>query len=102
MAKTANVIARVEPEVKEEAENILNQIGIPSSVVINMLYKQIIYTRGIPFPLTLNHDLVVREDMNDSEFDSMIGAGLSQAKAGQGRPVADVSKDLKKKIREWK
>ena len=102
MAKTANVIARVEPEVKEEAENILNQIGIPSSVVINMLYKQIIYTRGIPFPLTLNHDLVVREDMNDTEFNTMIETGLSQAKAGQGRPADDVSKDLKKKIREWK
>ena len=38
--KTANVLARVEPEVKEEAESILNQLGIPASVVINMLYKQ--------------------------------------------------------------
>ncbi len=45
--KTANVLARVEPEVKEEAESILNQLGIPASVVINMLYKQIIMTKGI-------------------------------------------------------
>ena len=44
--KTANVLARVEPEVKEEAESILNQLGIPASVVINMLYKQIIMTKG--------------------------------------------------------
>ena len=52
-AKTANVLARVEPEVKEQAENILGQLGIPASVAINMLYKQIIITQGLPFSLNL-------------------------------------------------
>lgn len=41
-SKTANILACVEPEVKEEAESIMNQLSIPASVVINMLYKQII------------------------------------------------------------
>ena len=50
-SKTANVLARVEPSVKEQAESIITQLGIPASVVINMLYKQIILTKGIPFPL---------------------------------------------------
>lgn len=99
MAKTANVLARIEPEVKEEAESILNQIGVPSSVVINMLYKQIIYTRGIPFALTLNHEPVSREEMTDQEFDSMIETGLAQAKAGKGRSTPDVAKSIKKKIK---
>ena len=102
MAKTANVLARVEPDVKEEAESILNELGVPASVVINMLYKQIIYTRGIPFALTLNHEPVSREEMTDREFDSMIETGLTQAKAGKGRSTADVAKDLKKKIKGWK
>lgn len=102
MAKTANVLARVEPEVKEEAENILNQIGVPASVVINMLYKQIIYTRGIPFSLTLNHEPMARNEMTDKEFDSIMEKGLAQAKAGQGRPLSDVTRDMKRKIREWK
>lgn len=35
--KSANVLARVEPEVKEQAESILSKLGIPASVVINML-----------------------------------------------------------------
>ncbi len=89
----------IEPEVKEEAESILNQIGVPSSVVINMLYKQIIYTRGIPFALTLNHEPVSREEMTDQEFDSMIETGLAQAKAGKGRSTSDVAKSIKKKIK---
>ncbi len=29
------------------------QLGIPASVVTNMLYKQIIMTKGIPFTLTV-------------------------------------------------
>ena len=51
-AKTANVMARVEPSVKEQAEEIMEMLGIPVSVVINTLYKQIIMTRSIPFSLS--------------------------------------------------
>lgn len=31
MAKSANVSVRIEPEIKEEAENILEALGIPVS-----------------------------------------------------------------------
>ena len=31
MARTANVFARVEPELKEQAESVLDQLGIPMS-----------------------------------------------------------------------
>ena len=51
--RTANVMARVEPDVKEQAEDILDRLGVPASVVINALYKQIIYRNGIPFSLVL-------------------------------------------------
>ena len=50
-SKTANVMARVEPQVKEQAEEIMDMLGIPVSVVINTLYKQIIMTRSIPYLL---------------------------------------------------
>lgn len=102
MAKTANVLARVEPEVKEEAEKILDQIGVPASVVINMLYKQIIYTRGIPFSLTLNHEPITRNEMPVKEFDSIMEKGLTQAQEGQGRTLSEVTHDMKREIREWK
>ena len=44
-AKTSNLYARIEPEVKEEAESILAALGIPASNAINMFYKQIILNR---------------------------------------------------------
>ncbi len=54
MAKTATVSARIDEDVKDEAEDILRQLGIPVSVVINTLYHQIINRKGIPFTLTLS------------------------------------------------
>ncbi len=54
MAKTATVSARIDEDVKDEAEDILRQLGIPVSVVINTLYHQIINKNGIPFALTLS------------------------------------------------
>ena len=49
MAKSANLYARIEPEIKEQAEKILSTLGIPASNAINMFYKQIILHRGLPF-----------------------------------------------------
>ena len=39
--KSANLYARIEPDVKEQAEEILAALGIPASNAINMFYKQI-------------------------------------------------------------
>ena len=100
-AKTANVLARVEPDVKEQAEDILGQLGIPASVVINMLYKQIILTRGIPFSLSLHNEPMARDEMSDEAFNDMMAKGLAQAKANDSRPLADVIADVKRDIREW-
>ena len=44
-AKTLNLYARIELEVKEEAESILAALGILASNAINMFYKQIILNR---------------------------------------------------------
>ena len=47
--KTSNVTARVEPEVKEQAETILSDLGIPVSTAINIFYRQIVLWNGLPF-----------------------------------------------------
>ena len=41
MARTANVFARVEPEVKEQAEQVLDRLGIPMSKVDTRCQVQI-------------------------------------------------------------
>ena len=89
--RTANVIARVEPEVKEQAEEILTQIGIPVSTVINMLYREIILWKGLPFrPSLPTVGPKAYDELTTEEFDSMMAIGLAQAKANQSAPVDEV------------
>ena len=98
-AKTANVLARVEPDVKEKAESIMSQLGVPASVVINMLYKQIIMTKSIPFSLSLPSAPLAHDEMDSATFDAMMQTGLDEAKADRSRPVADVFAELRRETR---
>ena len=96
--KRANILARVEPEVKEQAEEILSKLGIPASVVINMLYKQIIMTKSIPFSVALPKEPASLDSMTRKEFNEVMEKGLSQAKADQSRPTVDVIADLRREL----
>lgn len=96
--KSANVLARVEPEIKEQAEAILSKLGIPASVAINALYKQIILTKSIPFPLSLPREPLTLDSMNAAEFNSIMETGLSQAKSDQSRPVSEVFAELRQEL----
>ncbi|MCD6151270.1 MAG: type II toxin-antitoxin system RelB/DinJ family antitoxin [Deltaproteobacteria bacterium] len=51
MAKTAMTHARLTPEIKEQAEAILKELGISISTAYEMFYRQIIAHQGIPFDL---------------------------------------------------
>lgn len=84
--KSANVTARVQPEVKEQAEAILEQIGLPVSVLIDTLYRQIIMTGGVPYSLTVPK-LPAKDSMTDEQFNAMMEKGYQQAKTGQAVPV---------------
>ena len=48
--KTANVNARIRKDIKDEAEAILDEIGLPRSAAIDMFYRKIIRCKGLPFP----------------------------------------------------
>lgn len=96
--KSANVLARVEPEVKEQAESIMSKLGLPASVVINALYKQIIMTKSIPFSLSLSKEPVTLDSMATEEFNSIMETGLSQVKSDQSRPATDVFEDLRREL----
>lgn len=97
-AKTANVLARVEPDVKLKAEEIMAQLGIPASVVINMLYKQIVMTKSIPFSLSVSNGFQILDEMNEEEFHLMMKNGLDDAKKGNSRSSKSVFDDLRQEI----
>ena len=53
MAKSANLYARIEPDLKEQAESILTALGIPASSAVTMFYRQIVLQRGMPFDVKI-------------------------------------------------
>ena len=53
MAKTAMIVARIEPELKADAEKILKQLGISTTEAINLFLSQIRLQRGLPFEVKI-------------------------------------------------
>lgn len=92
------ILARVEPELKEKAEEIMSKLGISASVVINMLYKQIVMTKSIPFTLSLPADPTARDEMDADTFNAIMQNGLDEAKEDYSRPVFEVFVDLKREL----
>ncbi len=100
MSKTANLYVRIEPDLKEQAEQILSALGIPASNAINMFYKQIILQRGLPFDLKLPETAVLNfNNMTEKEIDSELQKGIDDVKNGKVKPAkkafADIRKDYK-------
>lgn len=97
MAKSANLYARIEPEVKTQAEEILTQLGIPASNAINMFYKQIILRGGLPFEVKLpSHPLNVG-NMTADKFDEEMQKGYDEAIGGRVKPATEVFSGIRKK-----
>ena len=96
--KDATVSARVECGVKNEAEEILQKLGIPVSVVINSLYRQIIYRHGVPFALTLPAEPRTLDTLTAAELDAKLQRSYDQSLAGQGRPMGDVFDELERSL----
>ena len=53
MEKSMTLNLRVNPVVKQQAEDVLKQLGIPMATAIDMYLRQIKLTGGIPFSVSL-------------------------------------------------
>lgn len=96
--KDSTVSARVQSEIKMEAEDILQKLGIPVSVVINSLYRQIIYKHGVPFPLTIPQEPRTLDMMSKAELDAKLEHSYAQSLAGEGRPFDEVFDELERDL----
>lgn len=84
MSKTASIYARVEPKIKEDAENILNQLGIPMSNAINIFLRQIILQNGLPFEVKISDDRpLAYEELTPEEFNLEIEKGFKDLEEGR-------------------
>ena len=53
MAKTEMIRARMEPELKQEAEKIFSVLGLSPTEAITLFYKQVTFYHGLPFTVRI-------------------------------------------------
>ena len=53
MAKTEMIRARVEPELKREAEELFSSLGLSTTEAITLFYKQVTLHQGLPFAVRM-------------------------------------------------
>ena len=95
MANSSAVYVRMDPTLKEAAEEILAQLGITSSGAVQMLYKQIILHRGLPFSLTLPDDRPVAVGgMSRAQIDAELSKGMESLHNGRRCSADEVDKEL--------
>jgi DNA-damage-inducible protein J len=66
MPKTKTVTVRLDPELKDNAERILMELGLTVSQAISLFYKQVELHDGLPFEVRLPN-AETRRALDDAE-----------------------------------
>lgn len=74
--KTAAVHSRIQPEIKQRAEDILQRLGLSPTEAIRMFYTQITLRNGLPFEV-----LIPNEETEKAMEDSRSGRKLERFKS---------------------
>ena len=91
MANTNVVYARIDTKLKENAENILNQLGITPSSAIQILYSQIVLQKGMPFELRLPvNKPTALGNLTRDELDKELQKGLDSLRSGKSYSADEV------------
>lgn len=65
--KTATARALLDPEVKEQAEAILKELGLSVSKSFELFYRQVIAHRGLPFELQVPNEKMMKAIENSRQ-----------------------------------
>lgn len=97
MARTSNVFARVEPEIKEQAEQVLDRLGIPMSNAVGMFLRQVVLQRGLPFEVKLPHEAPVAYGaLTKEQFDAEIEKGMADIRADRVYSADDIEAEMRR------
>ena len=99
MEKTTTLNLRVNPTVKQRAEEILSQLGMPMSTAIDIYLKQISMTGGIPFALSLPSvpEVINADSMTSEELRMKLQKGYDDIEAGNVQSAAEAFAKFREK-----
>ena len=84
MPKSSSIYTRVEPELKEQVEGILAQLGLPMASAIHLFLHQVVLHNGLPFSVNLpNGKPLDYSTLTQKQFDTEIEKGLRSIEEGR-------------------
>ncbi len=99
MSKTANVFTRVDPALKEQADRILDELGISMSTAMGMFLQQIVLQRGIPFDVKLpKAEPVALGNLSDEQFNALMEKALMSAANEKSIQFEKFDSDIRKEL----
>ncbi|WP_034992912.1 type II toxin-antitoxin system RelB/DinJ family antitoxin [Liquorilactobacillus vini] len=97
--KTASVFTRVSPELKNQAEDVLNKLQIPMSTALSMFLQQVVEQQGIPFEVKLHHKPLDFPTLSKKQFDQEIKKGFDDINNGDTYTVDQIRQELRDRNR---
>ena len=73
MSKTESIRARVEPDLKAQAEAVFGALGLTPTEAITLFYRQVTLHHGLPFPVRIPN-----EATQAALRDAMTGENLTE------------------------
>lgn len=99
MANTTAVYARIDTNLKQNAEEVLSKLGITPTSAIQMFYSQIVYTNSLPLNLSLpNNHRKVYGIANEEELDNQLAEGLRSLKYDKTYTEEELNAELSKEF----
>ena len=68
MPKTSTVHARIEPDLKNETEELFHKLGLSVTQAITLFYKQVQTRKGLPFDVIIPNE-ATRRTFEDTDAD---------------------------------
>lgn len=99
MTNTTPVYVRIDSNLKESAEKILNKIGITPNAAISMFYSQIILQKGLPFDVRIPTDVSFNWDnLSKEEILAKIEEGIESVEKDGTYSSEEVYAMLSKRV----
>jgi DNA-damage-inducible protein J len=83
MAKSAIIRARIEPELKAEAETIFDELGLSITEAITLFYRQVKLVRGLPFEVRIPNQTTLQTFQDTDDGQNLVQSENAQEMFGK-------------------
>jgi len=97
MANTSPVYARIDTKLKQDAEKILEKLGITPTSLITMVYSQVVLKEALPFTPSIKEKKIFLDELTEEEVQERIQKGKNDIKNGKMYSAEEVDAILKEK-----